>query len=109
MGVEEQEQRRNESPGSPFWYRAGVNPAGVLALAAGFTTSALCVDTLYTGPVAALTGVDLALPVGMLVAAAVYAPPDASSRRAAQRLTAGAGRSGSRRVRLPERAVGAAD
>ncbi|MER6299851.1 cytosine permease [Kitasatospora sp. NPDC001539] len=62
----------DESPGSPFWYRAGFNPAGALALAAGVATSALCVDTLYTGPVAALTGVDLALPVGMLVAAAVY-------------------------------------
>ncbi|MFJ9694327.1 purine-cytosine permease family protein [Kitasatospora sp. NPDC101183] len=62
----------DESPGSPFWYRAGVNPAGAAALAAGVTASALCVDTLYTGPVAALTGVDLALPAGILVAAAVY-------------------------------------
>ncbi|MFJ9774961.1 purine-cytosine permease family protein [Kitasatospora sp. NPDC101157] len=64
----------DETPDSPFWYRAGINPAGTLALAAGVATSALCVDTLYTGPVAALTGVDLALPVGTVVSAAVYAP-----------------------------------
>ncbi|MFD7447786.1 purine-cytosine permease family protein [Kitasatospora sp. NPDC059827] len=63
----------DESPGSPFWYRAGVNPAGALALLAGVTASALCVDTLYTGPIAALTGVDLALPAGIAVAAVVYA------------------------------------
>ncbi|MFD7585741.1 purine-cytosine permease family protein [Kitasatospora sp. NPDC059811] len=63
----------DETPGSPFWYRAGVNPAGALALAAGVAGAALCVDTLYTGPVAALVGADLALPVGMVVAAAVYA------------------------------------
>ncbi|MFJ3220182.1 purine-cytosine permease family protein [Kitasatospora sp. NPDC086801] len=63
----------DETPGSTFWYRAGVNPAGALALAAGVAGAALCVDTLYTGPVAALVGADLALPVGMVVAAAVYA------------------------------------
>ncbi|MBO1415457.1 cytosine permease [Streptomyces sp. FH025] len=63
----------DETPGSPFWYRAGTNPAGALALAAGVTGSALCVDTLYTGPLAALAGMDLALPAGMAVAAVVYA------------------------------------
>ncbi|MFD8373841.1 hypothetical protein ACFV2Z_24235 [Streptomyces sp. NPDC059688] len=37
--------------------------------------SAVCVDTVYTGPVAAaLGGVDLSLPAGLLVAAGVYAP-----------------------------------
>lgn len=64
----------DESRTSPFWYTAGVNPAGALALGAGVTTAALCVDTLYTGPFArALGGVDLALPAGMVVASAVYA------------------------------------
>ncbi|WP_030987885.1 purine-cytosine permease family protein [Streptomyces sp. NRRL WC-3744] len=64
----------DERPGSPFWYRAGVNPAGALALAAGVGASALCVNTLYTGPVAeALGGTDLALPAGMVVTAVVYA------------------------------------
>ncbi|MFI8997307.1 purine-cytosine permease family protein [Streptomyces sp. NPDC053542] len=64
----------DETPGSRFWYTGGVNWSGALALAAGVTASALCVNTLYTGPVAAaLGGVDLALPVGMIVAAALYA------------------------------------
>lgn len=64
----------DESPGSPFWYTGGVNRAGALALTAGIAAAALCVDTLYTGPVArALEGVDLSLPVGIAVAASLYA------------------------------------
>ncbi|MFE6887923.1 purine-cytosine permease family protein [Streptomyces sp. NPDC057694] len=63
----------DESPGSPFWYRGGVNWAGAFSLLAGAGTAALCVNTLYTGPIAAaLDGVDLALPVGMLVSCACY-------------------------------------
>lgn len=63
----------DETPASPFWYRGGVNRAGAGALAAGVTAGALCVDTLYTGPVAgALGGIDLSLPAGMIVAALVY-------------------------------------
>lgn len=64
----------DETPNSRFWYTGGVNWPGALALTAGVTASALCVNTLYTGPVAAaLGGLDLALPVGMIVAAAAYA------------------------------------
>ncbi|MFJ9340574.1 purine-cytosine permease family protein [Streptomyces sp. NPDC101733] len=64
----------DESPRSPFWYTAGFNGAGALALGAGIGAAALCVDTLYTGPVAAaLGGLDLSLPAGMLVSAALYA------------------------------------
>ncbi|MEV8587294.1 cytosine permease [Streptomyces sp. NPDC051180] len=64
----------DESPSSPFWYTAGVNRAGALALLVGVTAAALCVNTLYTGPVAtALGGVDLSLPVGMAVSALLYA------------------------------------
>ncbi|MFJ1591689.1 purine-cytosine permease family protein [Kitasatospora albolonga] len=64
----------DESRGGPFWYTAGVNPAGALALTAGVTAAALCVDTAYTGPVAAaLGGVDLSLPAGITVAAGCYA------------------------------------
>ncbi len=63
----------DETPGGPFWYTAGVNPAGALALAGGVTVSALCVNTLYTGPIArALGGVDLALPAGLVTAALLY-------------------------------------
>ncbi|MGW6419177.1 purine-cytosine permease family protein [Streptomyces sp. NPDC055055] len=64
----------DESPSSPFWYTAGVNRAGALALLVGVAAAALCVNTLYTGPVAtALGGVDLSLPVGMAVSALLYA------------------------------------
>ncbi|MFF2198558.1 purine-cytosine permease family protein, partial [Streptomyces sp. NPDC058157] len=64
----------DETPGGPFWYTGGFNRAGALALLAGVGAAALCVDTLYTGPVAgALGGVDLSLPAGMLVSAALYA------------------------------------
>ncbi|WP_328379877.1 cytosine permease [Streptomyces sp. NBC_01020] len=63
----------DEAPGSTFWYTGGVNWAGAGALVAGVVASALCVNTLYTGPIAAaLGGVDLALPVGMVVASAAY-------------------------------------
>ncbi len=62
----------DQTPGSRFWFVRGVNPAGAIALLAGVAAAALCVDTAYTGPVAALTGLDLALPVGMVVAAGVY-------------------------------------
>lgn len=63
----------NETRSSRFWFRAGFSPAGAGALLAGVVAAALCVDTVYTGPVAALVGVDLALPAGMVVAAATYA------------------------------------
>lgn len=64
----------DETPGSAFWYTAGVNPAGTLALAGGVTVAALSVNTLYTGPIArALGGLDLALPAGIVVASLLYA------------------------------------
>ncbi|MYV74467.1 nitrate reductase [Streptomyces sp. SID1046] len=64
----------DESTGSPFWYTGGVHLAGALALVAGVGAAALCVNTLYTGPIAsALGGIDLSLPVGMTVSAALYA------------------------------------
>jgi nucleobase:cation symporter-1, NCS1 family len=64
----------DESRTGPFWYTGGFNPAGVLALGAGVAASAVCVDSVYTGPVAAaLGGVDLALPAGVVVTSAVYA------------------------------------
>ncbi|CQR65765.1 purine-cytosine permease family protein [Streptomyces leeuwenhoekii] len=64
----------DETPGSAFWYTAGVSRAGALALTGGVSAAALCVNTLYTGPIAgALGGLDLSLPVGMAVASALYA------------------------------------
>lgn len=64
----------DETPRSPFWYTAGVNWAGVAGLMAGVAAAALCVNTLYTGPIAAaLGGVDLSLPAGVIVSVVVYA------------------------------------
>ncbi|MEV8625489.1 cytosine permease [Streptomyces sp. NPDC051079] len=63
----------DETRDSAFWYVAGVNPVGALAVVGGAAAAALCVDTAYTGPVArALGGVDLALPAGMAVSALLY-------------------------------------
>ncbi|WP_309054025.1 cytosine permease [Streptomyces sp.] len=63
----------NETPGSPFWFTGGVNVPGAVALLGGVAAAALCVNTLYTGPVAgALGGMDLSLPAGMTVSAILY-------------------------------------
>ncbi|BCY06980.1 cytosine permease [Actinoplanes sp. L3-i22] len=68
------EQLGDERPGAPFWYRGGVNWAGAAALLAGMVAAALCADTqVYLGPVAgALAGIDLSLPVGILVSGGLY-------------------------------------
>lgn len=60
--------------GGPFWYHRGVHFAGVLALLTGVSASLMCVTaSFWTGPLAEATGgVDLAVPSGMAVAAAVY-------------------------------------
>ncbi|WP_447034739.1 purine-cytosine permease family protein [Streptomyces sp. DSM 118878] len=60
--------------GGPFWYHRGVHFAGVLALLTGGAASLMCVTaSFWTGPLAEATGgVDLAVPSGMAVAAAVY-------------------------------------
>ncbi|EST20737.1 cytosine permease [Streptomyces roseochromogenus] len=64
----------DESRTGPFWYTCGFNLAGVPALGAGAAASALRVDTVCSGPVAAaLGGVDLALPAGLLASSAAYA------------------------------------
>ncbi|MFF0752234.1 purine-cytosine permease family protein [Streptomyces sp. NPDC004267] len=64
----------DETPAGPFWYAAGVNPAGAVAVLVAAGAAALCVDTAYTGPVARLAGgIDLSLPVGMVLAAVLYA------------------------------------
>ncbi|NML53484.1 nitrate reductase [Streptomyces sp. R302] len=63
----------DETPGSPFWYSGGFHPAGTAALLGGLAAGALCVDSVYTGPVAAAVGMDLSLPVGMAVATVLYA------------------------------------
>jgi purine-cytosine permease-like protein len=64
----------DETPNSPFWYTAGFNLAGATALIVGATAAFLCLSTpIYTGPIAqAASGVDLSLPVGLIVSAVIY-------------------------------------
>lgn len=61
--------------GGRFWYSGGWSIPGLLALLLGGVTTALCLSTdVWTGPIAHAIGyVDLSVPVGMLVAAGVYA------------------------------------
>jgi NCS1 family nucleobase:cation symporter-1 len=64
----------DETPGGPFWYRNGINWAGVSALLLGAVAALMCVNTtLWTAPVAtALDGADLSLLAGPVVAAVTY-------------------------------------
>jgi nucleobase:cation symporter-1, NCS1 family len=67
----------------PFWYTAGVNWAGATALITGTAVASLCLATpLFTGPLArAAGGIDLSLPAGLLVSAAIYLLLMTRSRR----------------------------
>jgi purine-cytosine permease-like protein len=64
----------DQARGGPFWYTAGVNWAGAAALLAGAAVASQCLSTpLYTGPIARVAGgMDLSLPAGILVSAAIY-------------------------------------
>lgn len=65
----------HDRPGGRFWYSAGWSIPGITALFAGGIATALCLSTsVWSGPVAQLTGfIDLSVPIGMLVAAVLYA------------------------------------
>ncbi|BDZ55275.1 purine-cytosine permease family protein [Agromyces marinus] len=62
-------------PGSPFWYRRGVFPAGVIAMVAAMTVAVLSANTtLFVGPIStALGGADLSALVGPVLGAGIYA------------------------------------
>ncbi|WP_456284609.1 purine-cytosine permease family protein [Microbacterium sp. JZ101] len=64
----------DEERGAPFWYTGGWSVPGLTALALGGGATAACLSTdVWMGPVsAALGGIDLSVPAGMLVAALVY-------------------------------------
>ena len=64
----------DETGRSPFWYHGGVNMAGVIALVTGVVLAVLSINApVYTGPIAAAVGgIDLSLPAGMLSAAIIY-------------------------------------
>ncbi|GAA4045068.1 purine-cytosine permease family protein [Agromyces indicus] len=65
----------DDHPGGRFWYTRGWSVPGVAALLLGGLATALCLATsVWAGPVAEATQfVDLSVPVGMLVAGALYA------------------------------------
>jgi len=73
----------DESPSSPFWYRNGVNWAGVTAQILGTGLAALCLNTtLFVGPVAhALGGADLSCLVGPVVGSSIYVALTLRARR----------------------------
>ena len=62
-------------PGGRFWYTHGWGVPGVAALLVGGVATALCLATdVWVGPIPESLGyIDLSVPVGMLVAGALYA------------------------------------
>ncbi|MER8188637.1 cytosine permease [Kitasatospora sp. NPDC094015] len=68
------EQLHDQSRTSPFWYRAGVNRAGALATLGGTVAATLCAGTgTWAGPLsAAMGGLNLAVPVGILGSAVLH-------------------------------------
>ncbi len=64
----------DDSRGSRFWFTGGVHVPGAIAVLAGIGASLLCSATLvFTGPIAAaIGGIDLSVPVGLLVPFALY-------------------------------------
>ncbi len=73
----------DESRGSRYWFAGGVHVAGAIAVLVGIAASLMCSATLvFVGPVAAaLGGVDLSVPVGLLVPFALYSMLVRSSAR----------------------------
>ncbi len=60
---------------SKYWFTGGVNLAGAISVIAGAVLSLLCAYApgIFTGPIAeALDGLDLSLPVGMIVGGVLY-------------------------------------
>ncbi|WP_336628738.1 MULTISPECIES: purine-cytosine permease family protein [unclassified Microbacterium] len=64
----------DDSRGSRFWFTGGVHIPGAVAVLVGIGASLMCSATLvFTGPIAAaLGGIDLSVPVGLLVPFVLY-------------------------------------
>jgi len=64
----------DDSRGSRFWFSGGVHIAGAVAVLVGIGAALLCSATLvYVGPVAVLLGgIDLSVPVGLIVPFVIY-------------------------------------
>ncbi|MDL9978528.1 purine-cytosine permease family protein [Microbacterium sp. ASV49] len=64
----------DEKRGSTFWFNGGVHVAGAVAVLVGIAASLMCSATLvFTGPIAAaMGGIDLSVPVGLVVPFVLY-------------------------------------
>jgi purine-cytosine permease-like protein len=64
----------DDSRGSRFWFSGGVHLAGAVAVLTGIALSLMCSSTMvFTGPIAlALGGIDLSVPVGLVVSFVLY-------------------------------------
>ncbi|MDQ4213823.1 purine-cytosine permease family protein [Microbacterium sp. ASV81] len=73
----------DEARGSRFWFSGGVHAAGAVAVLVGILLSLLCSATLvFTGPIAAaMGGIDLSVPVGIVVPFVIYLVMVRSSAR----------------------------
>ncbi|MBO1741183.1 cytosine permease [Leifsonia sp. TF02-11] len=78
----------DESRSSRFWFSGGFHLAGVVAVLVGIAASLMCSATLvFVGPVAAaLSGIDLSVPVGLIVPFVLYLLIVRSSRRSKESL-----------------------
>ena len=65
----------DDHAGGRYWYSGGWSIPGLVALLVGGVVTALCLATsVWAGPIAGAIGyIDLSVPAGMLVAAALYA------------------------------------
>ncbi|MCI0157568.1 cytosine permease [Leifsonia shinshuensis] len=78
----------DESRGSRFWFSGGFHVAGVAAVLVGIAASLMCSATLvFVGPIAAaLSGIDLSVPVGLIIPFVLYLVIVRSSRRSKESL-----------------------
>lgn len=78
----------DESRSSRFWFSGGFHLAGVVSVLVGIAASLMCSATLvFVGPVAAaLSGIDLSVPVGLIVPFVLYLLIVRSSRRSKESL-----------------------
>lgn len=78
----------DESRSSRFWFSGGFHLAGVVAVLVGIAASLMCSATLvFVGPIAAaLSGIDLSVPVGLIIPFVLYLVIVRSSRRSKESL-----------------------